>query len=106
MDSINQIDGLNISKTPKYSLNNYWLNILQIDSKRYRDNKESLMARLSKAMIQTRPVWYLNHLQKPYKDYESFNIDKAYELFEKSLCLPSSTNITDEEIDLIISHLK
>tara|TARA_Y100001958_G_C21247643_1_gene579244 strand:+ start:795 stop:1964 length:1170 start_codon:yes stop_codon:yes gene_type:complete len=98
---INPIDGLEIARSPNYSNNNHWLNVLKIDTKIYKENKEELMLRLSKSNIQTRPVWYLNHLQKLYKKYQGFNIENAINLFEVSLCLPSSTNIRNKDIDFI-----
>ena len=36
-------DGLSIFKTPDYADNNHWLNLLQIDSNDYGENREMLM---------------------------------------------------------------
>ena len=55
--------------------------------------------------IQTRPVWELNHRQKPYKDYQAYKIEKAVELIEKTLCIPCSVNLSEENIKRIIKEL-
>ena len=56
---IDQIKGLFLSKTPKYSKNNYWLNLIQIDESLYPFDKFKLMDNLNKFGVQTRPVWEL-----------------------------------------------
>ena len=102
---IEKLDGLSLDKGPKYARNNHWLNLLQIDSGIVRETTEQLMNRLQENNIQTRPVWFLNHLQKPYREYQSYKIEKAEELSNKSLCLPSSYNLKNESIDFIINTI-
>ena len=79
------------------------MNLLQIDSETYKENRETLMVRLEENGIQTRPVWALNHLQKPYKNCQSYKIKKAEELINNSLCLPSSSNLKNDEIMKVIN---
>lgn len=98
-------DGLSIFKTPDYADNNHWLNLLQIDSNDYGENREMLMKRLEDNGIQSRPVWKLNHEQKPYKDCQHHKIEKAKELVENSLCLPSSSNLRNEDLYKIVDVL-
>ena len=102
---IKKITGLSISDTPEYATNNHWLTILQIEENIYGKNIEELMKKLSKNGIQTRPVWKLNHKQKPFKNYQSYNIQNSKKLTEISLCLPSSSNLTNENLDLVVSRL-
>jgi len=99
------VDGLSISKTPDYANNNHWMNLLQIDKKVYNEDREELMKRLERNGIQTRPVWRLNHEQKPYKDCQYYKIERAFSLVEKSLCLPSSMNLNFSSIKIIIKNL-
>jgi perosamine synthetase len=103
--SVKSIDGLKMAKVPDYALNNHWMNLLQIDSGIYGENREVLMQRLGENSIQTRPVWELNHLQKPYMNCQNYKIERAKELVNNSLCLPSSTNLSDGEIYKVIETL-
>ena len=103
--TIKNIDGLSLSKVPDYADNNHWLNLLQIDNKVYNEDREVLMKRLEENGIQTRPVWKMNHEQKPYKDYQHFKVNKARELVKNSLCLPSSSNLSNENLNKIVSVL-
>ena len=99
------VGGLSISKSPDYADNNHWMNLLQIDSGIYRKDREELMKRLEENGIQTRPVWKLNHDQKPYKDCQYYKIETAKRLVEKSLCLPSSSNLRNEDISRIVNDM-
>ena len=102
---MDKISGLTMAKVTKYAEINHWMNLLQIDKKSYGEDRDTLMNRLDKCGIQTRPVWTLNHLQKPFQDCQAFKIEKAKELVSKSLCLPSSTNLTDKNIYYVIDQL-
>ena len=102
---LKDIIGLTIAPVPDYAKNNHWLNLLQIDSEIYGKDRKALMKRMEKNGIQTRPVWALNHTQKPYSDCMSYKIERAEVLVNNSLCLPSSTNLSDEDIKIVISNL-
>ena len=103
--AVEKIHGLSMAAVPDYADNNHWMNLLQIDSKTYGENREEPMKRLEENGIQTRPVWGLNHLQKPYKNCQAYRIEKAEGLVNNSLCLPSSTNLSDEDLDNVIAQL-
>ena len=102
---LEDVDGLSISKVPDYADNNHWINLLKIDTGLYVDDREDIMKRLEENGIQTRPVWTLNHEQKPYKDYQYYKIENAKKLVENSICLPSSSNLTNENLNKIVSQL-
>jgi len=102
---INKIPGLNLAETPDYADNNHWMYCLQINKDKYGMEREKLMQYLSKNGIQTRPVWYLNHLQKPYNNYKNYKIEKAVELWEKTLNIPCSVNLTKESVNHVLKTL-
>ena len=105
VEAVKTIEGLSMASVPDYANNNHWMNVLQIDSATYSVDREGLMERLWKNGIQTRPVWNLNHMQKQYRNCQSYKIEKAEELVKKSLCLPSSTNLTGNDLDNVSSQL-
>ena len=103
--ALDNIEGLFLSSVPNYAKNNHWLNILQIDTSHYGNDKEGVMRKLEENEIQTRPVWALNHLQKPYRNCQHYKIKNAISLVEKSLCLPSSSNLANKNLNKIIGLL-
>ena len=76
-----------------------------IEHSLFKEKPIELMQRLELNNIQTRPVWALNHLQKPYNLYQSYKIEKALKMVDRSLCLPSSYSLLDEEIKLVIDKI-
>jgi len=46
----------------------------------------------------------LNHMQKPYEHCQTYKIEKAIKLLANSLCLPSSSNLSDEDLKKVINH--
>jgi len=80
--------------------------LLQINTENFGETPEQLMNRLQEHNIQTRPVWALNHKQKPYQNCQSYKIEKAEELANKGLSLPSSYNLKNESIESIINSIE
>lgn len=103
---IDSIPGLHLAEAPEYADNNYWMYALQINKTVYGDDKEGLMQTLRDRGIQTRPVWYLNHLQKPYRDNQSFKIVIANQMHQKTFNIPCSANLQRKQIDYVCSELK
>tara|TARA_B100000315_G_C14556223_1_gene578271 strand:+ start:611 stop:1768 length:1158 start_codon:yes stop_codon:yes gene_type:complete len=105
VNGIENITGLEIAKVPDYANNNHWLNILRIEMDIYGCGQKELMEDLQKIGIQTRSVWHPNHLQKPYVNCHSYRIENTKQLNENSLCLPSSSQLSDKDIAKIVSVL-
>lgn len=100
-----KIPGLQLASTSPHADVNYWLYCMQINPDEYGKDRDTLMAICEQVGIQTRPVWYLNHLQKPYCDYQSFHIDNAKKLYDKTLNIPSSVNLTVDQMNRVIEVL-
>jgi perosamine synthetase len=103
---IDRIPGIHLAETPNYAENNLWMYALQIDKAIYGIDREQLMSLFDKKKIQTRPVWHLNHRQKPYRDCYKYRIEKADFLHEVTLNIPCSTGLKSEEIERVIACLK
>jgi perosamine synthetase len=105
VEGINKIKGLRIAKVPSHASNNHWMTVMQINKKKYGKDRKKTMKLLKSKNIESRPVWGLNHLQKPYKKFQNFKIEKALKLLDESLCLPSSSNQSEDETSKIIKIL-
>ena len=103
---IDRIKGLKISDTSDFAKCNYWLNILEI--KKFLSKKKlfTIIKRLNKKGIETRPLWYPNHLQKKYKDCQTYKLEKINKIYRQRLCIPSSTQLTKKQQDFICTKLK
>ena len=87
------LKGITLLGTPAGTTPNYWFYSIMVDEKAYGTDREGLMSGLESAGIQSRPVWFLNHMQKPYLKNQSYKIEKAFWFWERVLNLPCSTGL-------------
>lgn len=104
-ERVNVISGLQIATVPDYADNNHWMVAMQIDKETYGKERETLMEYFSQKGIETRPVWHLNHMQKPYKNCQGYKIEKAFKMLDKTLNIPCSVGIATKQINTVIGHL-
>ena len=95
---LSSIRGIAMIKSPDYCVSNNWINLIKIDEKIYKKSLKQLISIFTKYQIQVRPVWFLNHLQKPFKNSQSYKITNAKKLVNKILCLPSSASLKKNQI--------
>lgn len=99
------IPGLVLAAGPDYATNNRWMYALQIDPEVYGETREELMARLARAEIATRPLWHLNNWQAPYQKCRAYRIEKAPSLLERTLTLPCSVGLAEDQVDRVLAEL-
>ena len=100
------IPGIKLLEQNNESISNHWLNVIQIDKKKYGKSKKELINYMLSKKIQVRSLWYPNHMQKPFLNHQSFKIEKSTKLFNNSLCLPSSHSLSKKQLSLIVSIIK
>ncbi len=103
---IDRIDGLGLVHEPGYGLSNRWFYSLLIDRKVHGLSLIELMEKLAANKIEARPLWHLNHMQKPHKDCRAYKIEKAGILSERILNIPSSVTLSEDEICYVCKILK
>lgn len=104
--AITDIQGVSLAPVPDYADSNYWFYCLQVDSAAFGRDRDALMESLAGKGIQSRPVWVPNHLQTPYKNYRHYKIERAMALWQKTLNIPCSVNLTDGQINQVIEALR
>lgn len=81
---------------------NYWLSVITIDER----NPVDIMDELEKENIESRPVWKPMHLQPVFNQYDYVGSDVAETLFNKGICLPSDTKMTDQDLYRVTQIIK
>ena len=56
--------------------------------------------------IETRAIWGLVNEQKPYEHEETYQLEKAPYYADRILNIPSSTQITEDEIRYVADEVK
>jgi len=88
-------------------LSNRWLTTILLNPvlTPNRISREKLRLYLEENNIESRPLWKPMHLQPVFKDAPFYGSDVAKNLFEKGLCLPSGTNMTQGDFDRVVESL-
>ena len=85
---------------------NMWFYSLLIDMDKISVSLRDIITMLEKENIQTRAIWGLINEQKPYLNDYTYKIEKAKYYSSCILNIPSSTQITEEEIVYVADKIK
>ena len=101
------VDGVTFQTEPDTDyFSNYWLTAILIDpAKTGGISREVVRLALDAENIESRPLWKPMHMQPVYEGTKFFGSGVCEKLFEQGLCLPSGSNLTEEEFDRIFSAL-
>ena len=87
------------------SFSNYWLTTILIDENSAID-REKLRLHLEKDNIESRPLWKPMHLQPVFNDCKSYINGVSEDLFNRGLCLPSGTSMSNKDLNRIVKNIK
>ncbi len=85
---------------------NHWLTAIVIDSNKLGKSREDLRLAFLEENIESRPLWKPMHLQPVFESCMYYGERVSENLFNDGLCLPSSSNTTEEEIQRILKVLR
>lgn len=85
---------------------NTWFYSINIDRSRILASMREIIVTLHEKGIETRAIWGLINEQKPYEGEATYKLEKAPYFANRILNIPSSTQITEEEIKYVASEVK
>lgn len=85
---------------------NKWFYSLEINREYIKVSLREIIASLETEGIQTRAIWGLINEQKPYAGEETYELERAPFYADRILNIPSSTQITGEEIKYVSNTIK
>lgn len=99
-------NGISLLKEPNslyYS--NHWLTTIIVDPLKAGITREVLRLALDKETIESRPLWKPMHLQPVFSSCPAYIDGTSENLFEKGLCLPSGSDMSENTLQRVISVL-
>ena len=102
VNAFKDIEQISFLKEPDGYFSNRWLTCILLDSKATR---EGLRLALEEENIESRPLWKPMHQQPIFKESPRYLNGVSDDLFERGLCLPSGSNLTDVELDRVKSAI-
>lgn len=99
------LPGLDFMPEADYGTSTRWLTCLTINPQEFGCDRETIRCELANQQIETRPVWKPLHMQPVFSECECFGGEVAEDLFARGLCMPSGSNLTDEELEQVINAI-
>jgi len=107
VELFSNINGVEVFSEPTSDFySNHWLSAIIVDPAITGKNREELRMAFLDENIESRPLWKPMHLQPVFADAPYYGGKVAEELFDNGLCLPSGSNLSDNDRERIAYVIK
>ena len=104
---LGQVDGITFLLEPGDTyFSNHWLTCILLDPELTGKSNIQLMEELETHNIESRPLWKPMHMQPVFSDCPAYVNGCSEQLFQQGLCLPSGSNMTDDDRARVLEVLK
>lgn len=105
--ALHNIPGISFQDEPHNFYSNRWLTTILTDPTQTPNNitNENIRLELESDNIESRPLWKPMHLQPVFKDAPFYGDHTSDKLFGQGLCLPSGSNLTENEFERVIKKV-
>ncbi|MDO5975784.1 aminotransferase class I/II-fold pyridoxal phosphate-dependent enzyme [Flavivirga jejuensis] len=100
--NLSQFNTIEFLEEPQGFFSNRWITCIKTDS---FNTREQIRLTLLKDDIESRPLWKPMHMQPVFKDYLHFTNGTSEDLFDKGLCLPSGSNLSQDDLDRVLNNI-
>jgi dTDP-4-amino-4,6-dideoxygalactose transaminase len=101
------IAGISVFDNPSSEFNsNHWLTCIIVDPEVAGFSREDIRLKMESKNIETRPLWKPMHLQPVFEGTPFYGDGTSEALFDKGLCLPSGSSLTDDDILRVVDVIK
>ncbi|MBW6499531.1 MAG: aminotransferase class I/II-fold pyridoxal phosphate-dependent enzyme [Bacteroidales bacterium] len=95
---LGDVPGISFLPEPQGFFSNRWLTTILVDTNKTGGiTREDIRLALEAQNIESRPLWKPMHLQPVFQHHPYYGGKEAEKLFDNGLCLPSGSNMTDED---------
>ena len=104
---LSSVPGISFLAEPEGYFSNRWLTTILVDPKETGGiTREDIRLELEKDNIESRPLWKPMHLQPVFDGCAFYGDGTSEQLFDQGLCLPSGSNLTDDDFERIFVALR
>lgn len=100
-ERLGDLPGISFMPEAGYGEGNRWLTCLLVDPQAFGADREAVRGALEAEEVEARPVWKPMHLQPLYAGARVLGGAVSEALFERGLCLPSGSSLTEGELDRV-----
>jgi len=103
---LSNLKGVRFHNEPEGSFSNRWLTCIIVNpSETNGVTREDIRLALDKKNIESRPLWKPMHLQPVFENYPFYGDGASARLFENGLCLPSGSNLSTSDLELVATSI-
>jgi pyridoxal phosphate-dependent aminotransferase EpsN len=100
------VPGIEFMPEAPYGRSNCWLTCITIDPAAFGATREDVRLRLESLDVESRPVWKPMHMQPVFRECRARGGAVSAEVFERGLCLPSGSSLTDAQLSSIAHEVR
>lgn len=109
-NELKEVSDIEFMPVKNYGNPNYWLSVITIKANSNIKPIDIILA-LEAENIESRPVWKPMHLQPIFSKYKFYahndaGVSIAEDIFNRGVCLPSDTKMTDRDLYRVTSIVK
>jgi len=104
--ALGDLPGIEFMPEASYGKCTRWLTVILITPKEFGTDRETVRLALEAENIESRPVWKPMHLQPVFKKYRIRGGSISEDLFNRGLCLPSGTSLTENDLERIAEIIR
>ncbi len=103
-----ECDGISVKQNPSTDFgSNFWLTCIEVDpAKCNGKTADHIRVHLESHNIESRLLWRPMHMQPVFADCPYYGDGTSERIFERGLCLPSGSSLTDEQITFVADSIK
>ena len=103
LEVFDTVEGITVFNEPSADYySNHWLSAIVVHPELCNGKtREDLRLALEAQNIESRPLWKPMHLQPVFSDSPYYGTTVSQDLFENGLCLPSGSNLSDDDREKI-----
>jgi dTDP-4-amino-4,6-dideoxygalactose transaminase len=95
-----------LSEPDEKYFSNFWLTTILVNDPLDNFSRETLRLKLNEDNIESRPLWKPMHLQPVFSRMPAYTNGVSEKLFEQGLCLPSASNLTNQDLERVVSIIR
>lgn len=106
VNALAEVPGIEFMPEAPWGRHSRWLTCITVDPWEAGVTSERLRLALEADNIEARPVWKPMHLQPVFEGCEVYGPGVSADLFEKGLCLPSGSNLTEADLERVVASIR
>jgi dTDP-4-amino-4,6-dideoxygalactose transaminase len=103
--ALRDLPGITFLPRATFGQGNAWLTCITVDPDEFGASRHDLLAALDADNIEARPLWKPLHLQPAFADCPYYGGTVAQSLFERGLCLPSGSAMTEDDLERVLGAI-